>query len=218
MISFALAFVFGAFCLQQIPALPGLYWSLLCLPLVFADFYLSRSSRPVLIVVKHLLWLTLGFLLGFFWAATLATIRLSDALPHAWENQPIELIGVVSSVSELTERGERFRFDVEKVLTVDAIVPRHISLSFYPADSWGQNNQTEVQMPPRVAAFKAGERWQLTARLKRPHGTQNLGRWLKAYVLQVASKQKPIIRSYKTLFGSLSIWLSVCARKFSNVL
>src|SRR3990167_8324016 len=173
MISFALAFVFGAFCLQQIPALPSLYWSLLCIPLVFVGFHLRRSSRPVLIIIKHLLWLILSFLLGFFWAAIFATIRLSDSLPHAWENQPIELIGVVSSVSELTERGERFRFDVENVLTLDAIVPRHISLSFYPVNSWGQNNQNEVQTTPRVAAFKAGERWQLTARLKRPHGTQN---------------------------------------------
>jgi competence protein ComEC len=173
MISFALVFVFGAFCLQQTPALPSLYLALLCIPLVLVGFYLRWSSRPVLKVVKHLLWLILSFLLGFFWAAIFAAIRLSDALPHAWENKPIELIGVVSSVSELTERGERFHFDVEKVLTLDAAVPRHISLSFYPANSWGQNNQAEVQTAPRVATFKAGERWQLTARLKRPHGTQN---------------------------------------------
>lgn len=173
MISFALTFVFGAFCLQQMPVLPNLVWALLLIPLVLVSFYLRSSSHSVLKIVKYPLWLTLSFLLGFFWAATLATIRLSDALPHAWENQPVELIGVVSSVSELTERGERFRFDVEKVLTLGAIIPRHISLSFYPANSWGQSRQNEVQTPPRVAAFKAGERWQITARLKRPHGTQN---------------------------------------------
>lgn len=173
MISFALAFVFGAFCLQQTPVLPSLYLALLCLPLAFICFYLRSTSHSVLKIVNYLLCLILSFLLGFFWAAILATTRLSDALPPAWENQPIELIGVVSSVSELTERGERFRFDVESVLTADAIVPRHISLSFYPADSWGRNNQIEAQASPRVASFKAGERWQLTARLKRPHGTQN---------------------------------------------
>ncbi|MFA7351644.1 MAG: DNA internalization-related competence protein ComEC/Rec2 [Methylotenera sp.] len=173
MISFALTFVFGAFCLQQMPVLPNLVWALLLIPLVLVSFYLRSSSHSVLNVVKYPLWLILSFLLGFFWAATLASIRLSDALPHAWENQPVELIGVVSSVSELTERGERFRFDVEKVLTLGAIIPRHISLSFYPANSWGQSKPNEVQTPPRVAAFKAGERWQLTARLKRPHGTQN---------------------------------------------
>ncbi|MDP1597140.1 MAG: hypothetical protein Q8S46_03575 [Methylotenera sp.] len=76
-----------------------------------------------------------------------------------------------------------------------------------------------------MAAFRAGERWQLTARLKRPHGTQNQHgfefeswHWLKIYVHQVVSRPRPIIISCKTLFGSLSICLSVCARKFSNVL
>ncbi len=173
MILFALAFVFGAFCLQQMPVLPSLAWALLLIPLVFICVSFQRSSRPVSIFVKRLLWLFLCFLLGFFWALAFATIRLSDALPHAWEIKPIELIGVVASVPELTESGERFRFDVEKVITVGATVPRHISLSFYPPDSWGQNNEDEVLAPPRVAVFKAGERWQLTTRLKRPHGTQN---------------------------------------------
>lgn len=173
MILFALAFVFGVFCLQQMPVLPSLTWALLFIPLVFICISFRRSSRPVSIFVKRLLWLILSFLLGVFWAAAFATIRLSDSLPHVWETKPIELIGVVASVPELTESGERFRFDVEKVITVDATVPRHISLSFYPPNSWGQNNEGEVLVPPRVAVFKAGERWQLTTRLKRPHGTQN---------------------------------------------
>ncbi|MDO9051821.1 MAG: hypothetical protein Q8N02_06970 [Methylotenera sp.] len=95
MISFALTFVFGAFCLQQMPVLPNLVWALLLIPLVLVDLYLRSSSHSVLKVFKYPLWLILSFLFGFFWAATLAAIRLSDALPRAWKSQPVELIGVV---------------------------------------------------------------------------------------------------------------------------
>ncbi|MFZ3086665.1 MAG: DNA internalization-related competence protein ComEC/Rec2 [Methylotenera sp.] len=179
MIFFALAFVFGAFCLQQMPVLPGLYWALLLVPFALIHFRLQYANQPVLALLKRPLLLKVlrivfgflsGLLLGFFWAATFATVRLGDALPHAWENKPVEIIGVVASVPELTERGERFRFDVEKVLTDGAVIPRHISLSFYPPDSWGE---TQPLQTPRFTQFKAGERWQFTARLKRPHGVQN---------------------------------------------
>lgn len=175
MIFFALAFVFGALCLQQMPVLPGLYWALLLIPFALIYYQLQHANQPALALLKHPAILKAfrclsGFLLGFFWAATFATVRLSDALPHTWENKPVEIIGVVASVSELTERGERFRFDVEKVITDGAVIPQHISLSFYPPDSWGE---AQVLQTPRFTQFKAGERWQLTARLKRPHGVQN---------------------------------------------
>lgn len=167
MILFALAFVFGTFCLQQMPELPSLYWAILLIPLLLICYRFRNASRAAFIVVKPLLWSVLSFLFGFFWAATLASIRLSDTLPFAWESKSIQLIGVVASVPEITERGERFRFDVEKVLTPKAVVPQHVSLNFYPT-RWG-----EVRSPSQPAQFKAGERWQLTTRLKRPHGTQN---------------------------------------------
>ncbi|MFA6386087.1 MAG: DUF4131 domain-containing protein, partial [Candidatus Paceibacterota bacterium] len=154
MIFFALAFVFGAFCLQQMPVLPGLYWALLLVPFALIHFRLQYANQPALALLKRPLLLKAlrivfgflsGLLLGFFWAATFATVRLGDALPHAWENKPVEIIGVVASVSELTERGERFRFDVEKVLTDGAVIPQHISLSFYPPDSWGETQSLQIQ-------------------------------------------------------------------------
>ena len=168
MIFFALAFVLGAFCLQQLSVLPNLYWALIFVPLSFAGFQLRNTAHQVLQPLRQVLAFALSFLLGFFWASTFATVRLNDALPHAWETKPIEMIGVVASVPELTERGERFKFDVEKVLTDSAVVPRHISLSFYPPSRWG-----DVPEVRQSTQFKAGERWQLTARLKRPHSTQN---------------------------------------------
>ena len=151
MIFYALTFVFGAFCLQQMPVLPSLYWWFTLLPFAVCVFLLRRSGLPVLRLVRQSVSLILSFVLGFMWAATYATIRLNDALPYVWEIKPIELVGVVASVPELTERGERFHFDVEKVLTDGADVPRHISLSFYPPNSWG-----EVQVQPQRAQPKAG--------------------------------------------------------------
>lgn len=55
----------------------------------------------------------------------------------AWQQQTIEVVGVVASVPVATERGLRFRFDVETVLTKDAIVPQRISLNYYQAAAEG---------------------------------------------------------------------------------
>lgn len=170
MIVLALAFVFGAFCLQQMPFLPSLYWALAFIPLLLIQIKLVNVNQHFLAYLKRPLLILLSFLFGFFWATTLAAIRLSDELPATWENKPLEIVGVVASVSELTERGERFRFDVEKVLTKAAVTPQHISLSYYSPEAWGEPRMLNTA---RLAQFKAGERWQFTVRLKRPHGTQN---------------------------------------------
>ncbi len=59
----------------------------------------------------------------------------------------------------------RFEFDVERVLTPEAVVPQHISLSQY---STGFEKSEQSLIPVR-----AGERWQLLVKLKRPHGLAN---------------------------------------------
>lgn len=170
MILSALAFVFGAFCLQQMPVLPVIHWVLACVPLLLLNLLLSNARQRFLTLCKHPALILSSFLLGFLWAWLLAANRLDDELPAAWQNKPIQMIGVVAGIPELTERGERFRFDVEKVLTESAVVPRHISLAHY-----SRHATDEATMPAavRFAQFKAGQRWQLTVRLKRPHGTQN---------------------------------------------
>jgi len=170
MVFLALVFVFGAFCLQQLPVLPDPLWALVLIPLLLINMRIAGVNQHVLTLLKRPALVLFSFLLGFLWAAVFAAIRLNDALPAAWENKPIQMIGVVASVSELHERGERFRFDVEEVLTNAAIVPRHISLSDYRSQVPGE---AVTDHNPNIAKFRAGERWQLTVRLKRPHGTQN---------------------------------------------
>lgn len=167
-----IAFVGGVFSLQQASSLPSFVWALFIFPIAFFAYRLRPAPGTQQAfkakLLKAVLYMFASFMLGFFWAAGCATVRMVDELPHAWESVPIELVGVVATLSELTERGERLQFDVEDVLTEGAVVPRHISLAFYPDGSWD-----EALASPRFAQFKAGERWLLTVRLKRPHSTQN---------------------------------------------
>jgi competence protein ComEC len=177
MVVAALGFVLGAWLLQQQANLPSLQaaWAYilifgapsLIVLFKFQNFKLNLYLRSACLLV-------LATLFGFYWTAIFAAIRLSDELPKAWEQKSIDIIGVVATLPEVTERGERFQFDVEKILTPQAIVPKHISLNFYrevepakPENVSGQANSFYA------ARFKAGQRWQFTVRLKRPHSTYN---------------------------------------------
>jgi competence protein ComEC len=156
-ILFSLGFVLGVCWLQQQAVLPDFSFalSLLSLPLLA---YLFRQRAPVL---KSLFLLFFSAGIGFFYAAWFAQQRLDFELPAVWQGRDISLIGVVAEMPKQHERGLSFRFDVESVNTTQASVPPHILLSTY------QNAKN-----PKLD-FHAGERWQLTVRLKQPHGTSN---------------------------------------------
>jgi competence protein ComEC len=95
-----------------------------------------------------------------------ADLRMSQALPTAWEGRDIELIGVIDELPQADLQGVRFAFAVEQVLTPEATVPPRIALGWYKATI------KELQGEP-LPTLHAGERWQLTVRLKRPHGYAN---------------------------------------------
>jgi competence protein ComEC len=167
MTALALGFVLGAWWLQQQIQLPNLSWlvfisAIVCL--LFGIFIRYIFRYPL---IKNIVLFTAAMLLGFTWAAFIAQNRLTDALPKSWEQKNISIIGVVASLPEATEYGEHFAFDVEKTLTPEAVVPSHIALHYYQRSMF-------AAMPSNVKDnFHAGERWQLTVRLKRPHTTYN---------------------------------------------
>jgi competence protein ComEC len=171
MVKWALGFVLGAWLLQQQPVLPDIFTALqaalvLAISLyAFVKFHHKYSKKLSLFLVAAVL--------GFCWAAMFATIRLSDELPSDWQQKSINIVGVVASLPEVTERGERFRFDVESILTQDDThtlkIPRHISLNFYR----DIGSAKPENAPSLTNYFHAGERWQFTVRLKRPHSTYN---------------------------------------------
>ena len=189
MILAALMFVFGAWNVQQLAQLPSFYWLLCALitsVLIFLTQYHPRYATSFYTpkFLRLLLLNLAAFLLGIGWASSFALWRMSDELPHAWEQKTIAIVGVVASVPEATEHGTRFWFDVEKVITKEAVVPHHISLNQYSVSQYGgskhgsksqkltiDNDATELEA--QSDQFKAGERWQLSVRLKRPHGTAN---------------------------------------------
>ena len=177
MIIFALGFVFGAWLLQQQPVLPDIFIvlqaALILVPSLYVFIKFQHAIAFKKCSLKKLSLLIVAAVLGFLWAASLATVRLNDQLPKDWQQKSITLIGVVASLPEATERGERFRFDVEKILTKDATktlkIPQYISLNFY-RDTKSANPENA---PSLTNFFHAGERWQFTVRLKRPHSTYN---------------------------------------------
>lgn len=211
-----LAFVAGVWLLQQQAALPApLWWLAVALPLTAG--WLCRPP-----ILHRLLFIAACGGAGFLWAATLAHQRLSDELPQPWEGRDIRLVGVVAALPSEGERGQRFIFDVEKVLTPDATVPRHIQLTWYGTGFGGK----EIAAPPAV---HAGERWRLTARLKRPHGNANphgfdyeawaLERNLRAggYVRVEESNSRLDERVYRPSY-LIEVAREAVARRFQTVL
>lgn len=104
--------------------------------------------------------------LGFGMAAWRAELRLADALPSPWEDIDLAIVGVIDDLPHASPRGTRFALAVERVLTAGARVPERISLAWYPT-----LRATDIK--DAVPVLRAGERWQLVVRLKRPHGNVN---------------------------------------------
>ena len=165
-----LAFALGVLALQQQPELPHaatLGWAAVALGFALtALIAVRRLSGNVPAVAQGVSFVALAIaaaIAGFHYAAWRAQERLADALPTAWEGRDIEVIGVVDALPQPSDHGSRFAFAVERVATPAAIVPSRVSLGWYA----GRDGSLA---PPEV---HAGERWRLTVRLKRPHGTIN---------------------------------------------
>ncbi|HYT95701.1 MAG TPA: DNA internalization-related competence protein ComEC/Rec2 [Casimicrobiaceae bacterium] len=127
--------------------------------------------------------------LGFSYAAWRAELRLADALPPQWEGVDLRISGIVDDLPQPVERGARFTFAVERVLTVGATVPTRLSLGWYAQRAKGDEAQD-------IPAVHAGERWALTVRLKRPHGNVNpagfdLEAWLLEHDLRASGYVRP---------------------------
>ncbi len=159
MVLFTVFFSFGVWYLQQQAVLPDFAWAWLLSGLPLA--LLIPDQPRWLRVPRTLLIALLAIGMGFYYAAWQAEQRLAIALPDEWQGRDIEVIGVIAELPRNHEQGLRFRFDVEKILTPQASVPAHIYLSTY-------FDQDATAPKPR-----AGERWQVTVRLKQPHGSSN---------------------------------------------
>lgn len=161
---YSLAFVFGTLWLLQQPVLPEMYWAIGLIPIVLTALILPQFKFRFSVWVSRFLLFAVMLGAGFFWAALWAQIRLVDELPHEWEGKDVVVAGVVPEMPQFSGGSVRFRFDVERILTPGALVPARIQLSWY------RDSRREGAALPKITA---GERWQLTVRLKRPHGNAN---------------------------------------------
>lgn len=169
------AFSIAVVLAQWVPSLPPRATSIAMLgvALVAGLITLLRPSRPPLAVI---VLIALVFGASFAWLR--ADLRMASELPVAWEGRDIELVGVIDELPQADNQGIRFAFAVERILTPDAQVPPRIALGWYKATI------RELQGEP-LPTLRAGERWQLTARLKRPHGYANPGGYdVEAWLLE----------------------------------
>ena len=124
-----------------------------------------------------------GVCCGFAWGGLVAQYYLDDELPKAWEGRDITVVGTVEGLPYRYERGVRFNFQVEKIAPqgqLMPVLPSRLALSWYDEGGFAGNDSGAVAAPvpealnnAAVPAIKPGERWQLTLRLKRPHGNAN---------------------------------------------
>ena len=148
----ALLFAGGAALLQLQATLPALAWSWLLLVL------------PLLALIERRTLLPVAFAAGFLWASACAHWRMADWLPPELEGRDVEVVGVVSSLPALAERGVRFELDVE---SADQRLPKKLLVAWY------RTPFSEEDPALLTGQVHPGERWLFTLRLRRPHGLVN---------------------------------------------
>ena len=163
---YVMGFAAGVWWLQQQPQLPPPQVAWLAAPAAFAVLTAARVHAQVWRSARLMAAALCCVACGVMWAAWLAQARLANELPVEWEGENIQLVGVIAAMPQPYERSVRFEFEVERVLTAQASVPAHIAVSWWGTPERGGQRAT-------LPDLRAGERWQLTVRLRRPHGTLN---------------------------------------------
>ncbi|OQY51418.1 MAG: DNA internalization-related competence protein ComEC/Rec2 [Candidatus Parabeggiatoa sp. nov. 2] len=146
-----LAFLLGILFCQTLSPLPNVRWIVLLYPLIILAFLLPRL---------RLLFL---FALGLLWTVWRADMILAQKLPNDLEGRDIKMTGTVINLPERQQNEQRFcrwRFYFAPTPFKDWPNPGHLRLYWY-----GE--------PPQP--LRPGQQWQLTVRLKRPHGMINPG-------------------------------------------
>jgi len=145
-----IAFLAGIIVFQQLSSLPDGRWA----GLLFISLPLSICFAPL----KIPLWLVNGFLAALLQASSILGTSLAPELG----GQDIMVEGVVDSIPQQRQFGQRFEFAIENSLSPEVLVsdlPEKIRINWY---------RSKVELA-------VGQRWQLMVRLKQPHGFMNPG-------------------------------------------
>lgn len=145
----------------------------------------KHSNNQIRFLLSFSLEILLAILAGFCWSGMLAIWFISEELPTELQGQDIQVVGLVSNLPIRTPQGINFQFEIEEILPNSKFsssflkkTPKKISLAWF--DNAGSSvakvsNVTYVKnnSPQAERELKPGQRWQLTVRLKRPHGNAN---------------------------------------------
>ncbi|CAB5658543.1 ComEC family competence protein [Delftia tsuruhatensis] len=96
------------------------------------------------------------------------------ALAQPLEGRDLRIVGVVASLPQRQAQGTRWRMAVERASLAGseeglAPFPVLIELSWYATATGGRRAEAWAQ----PADLRPGQRWEMTVRLKRPHGARN---------------------------------------------
>ncbi|MGF6345656.1 competence protein ComEC [Variovorax sp. W2I14] len=142
-----------------------------------AGLWWRRAFGLLLLVAA----LVCGAMAGAGLAGWRAVAYAGGALDPSLEGRDLRVTGVVSQMPQRNETGTRFHLDVESVRWADArddappTVPARIALGWYGENTgiWGHAVEGRATSSAVVGELHAGERWQLTVRLRAPHGNLN---------------------------------------------
>jgi competence protein ComEC len=159
LVQVGLGFALGVAAFQFLPELPPGPLPGLVFLAALALSGLWCRARPILAAAA-----------GFLWAYLHACWVLCEPLPAQYEGRDIRVSGQIAGLPEVSEKATRFLLRVSEAQSGVQIVPFSslVRLSWYGGET-----------PP----LRVGETWDLTVRLRRPHGFANPGgfdaeRWL----------------------------------------
>lgn len=182
MFFYALAFLLGIVCVQQLSVLAEtsylLYTSVAAIGLGGQLFKMNLSSRRS--AFNEQLTLTLSFILlfsiGFVYASLCAKQQLSHRLDDSLAGQDILLQGRVTTIPVINTMVRRFEFEVDSFEL--SAKPDGVNAEL----NHKSNSRAKLTLPDKVrlswyygSEIRAGEQWQLLVRLKPPHGFMNPG-------------------------------------------
>ena len=174
--------------LQQSQLWAGWCYGLMVLPGILALGYQafnrgktsSASGAPALVFVA-----LLAAAFGFGLTGLRATQFQATALNPALEGQDITVTGVVVAMPQRSEDATRFRLliDSAQLDGKPVVLPQQMLLGWYAgfgareakAALTGGDDPAEfsLELQRQPKNLRAGERWQMTVRLKAPHGNSN---------------------------------------------
>ncbi|MBL8312872.1 MAG: DNA internalization-related competence protein ComEC/Rec2 [Rubrivivax sp.] len=134
-----------------------------------------------------------------------AAWRLAENLAPPLEGQDLQVTGVVSQLPRSTLSGTRFVLEVEEARlgAQPVTVPPRLSLGWY------RGIDEDALLGGPAEELRAGQRWQLPVRLRRPHGPVNPGGFdLELWLFEQGIGASGYVRSRP---GAAAVWLDARA-------